>query len=357
MRAVLSMARRGLGRTWPNPSVGCVIVKNGAVIARAHTADGGRPHAETLALQLAGPQAEGADIYVTLEPCSHHGQTPPCVDAIIKAKPRRVIVGMLDPDERVSGAGIAKLARVGIPVFSGVLEDELQQFYRGYILNRTQNRPEVTLKLAVSADGKIARGNGRPVWVTGGQARAYGHLERSQHDAIAAGSGTVQADNPMLDVRYGLYPNDLVRVVYDTHMSLSPGSRIVQTACKHKVIAIVAEGVSAEKMKPYGDASVDILKCPVNNNEMIDIPRSLQLLAEKGITRLLVEGGPTLVRSFLDSGLTDRFLLFTAPDRLGEAGANALGISLEDFPKAYNLKLIHTRRLGTDRLDIFEKGL
>jgi diaminohydroxyphosphoribosylaminopyrimidine deaminase/5-amino-6-(5-phosphoribosylamino)uracil reductase len=251
MRAALSLARRGNGRTWPNPSVGCVIVKDGRVVGRATTAQGGRPHAEPQALAMAGDAARGATAYVTLEPCCFHGRTPPCTDALVAAGVARVVVGVRDPDPRVNGAGLARLRSAGIEVVEGVLEDEAADVVAGFVTRVQRGRPLVTLKLASTLDGRIATRTGESQWITGEPARRMAHALRGRHDAIMVGAGTVLADNPDLTCRIpGFKPLPMVRVVADSHLRLPLTSRLVATAHSAPTWVLCRGGVDSRRNRP-----------------------------------------------------------------------------------------------------------
>lgn len=314
MRMAINLARRGLGFVAPNPSVGCVIVKAGTIVATGVTARGGRPHAEVVALEKAGRDAKGAAAYVSLEPCSHHGETGPCARALIEAEISRVVVGCLDPDPRVSGRGIAMLEEAGIDVAVEVLADEAWALNAGFIMRVTESRPFVTLKCAVSEDGKIAAGVGERTQISGDLAGRFMHLQRSLHDAILVGSETYLVDKPQLTTRVQGLDHDPLRVVLDRR------GRVGDT-----------DGVAV-----LGD----------QDNESV-----LSYLAEQGVTRLLVEGGAKVHQSFLESGFVDEFQYCRSHKVLGESGV--MGVSAEDITGKYGLKLQKTRVLGEDMLEIY----
>lgn len=319
MRIALSLARRNLGQTWPNPSVGALVVKDNHIIGEGYTARGGRPHAETEALQQTGPQARGATLYVTLEPCSHHGKTPPCTDAIINAGASTVVIACGDPNPQVNGQGIVQLKKAGIEVIEHVCEKEAIELNRGFFSTIQKKRPYVALKIATSLDGKIAGGKTR--WITGEQARNFGHLLRSQYDAIATGIGTVLADDPLLNCRLtGLEDRSPVRVLFDRKNRLPKDSQLAKTS---------------------NDIPLWIMQSP--------LPEAMQELAQKGITRLLVEAGQQLSTAFLHSGLVDRIYWFRAPLVIGDEGLAAFS---EALPTQW--KQIERRFLGIDNLEIYE---
>ncbi len=356
MRNALYLARTGLARTGPNPSVGCVIVKGGRVIARARTADGGRPHAETQALAIAGERAEGSTIYVTLEPCSHHGQTPPCVKAVIAAKPARVVIGMSDPDTRVSGRGIQALRDAGIEVVCGVLEDEVREVLAGYIMYRTENRPFVTLKIASTMDGKIATASGESQWITGELARRYGHLERSRHDMIAVGIGTVLGDNPRLSARIEGVQNDPVRLVFDAELLIPQDSELVLSADQTPTWVVCGDDVDSEKAEWLLSTSVDILKYPLNDKGIVALSTLLPELVQRGIQTMMVEGGRLLITEFLKAGICDRILWFRAPCIIGDTGFSGVA-DLEVERLVDKMDFVHNerRKLGNDILDVYTR--
>ena len=310
MRIALRVAARGLGNTAPNPAVGAVIANEttGEIIARGWTGPGGRPHAETEAIRRAGPRATGATLYVTLEPCAHFGKTPPCADAIVTAGLSRVVVGTLDPDPRTAGMGIAKLRAAGIPVTENVLEPEARWLTRGHILRITDNRPFVTLKLATDADGRVAAGDGTAArWVTGPQARTAGHKFRAEADAILIGAGTLRADNPDLTCRLpGLALRSPVRVVLAGRAALDPSAKIFVTAAAVPVLVIRA-GAALASDHDLAARGAEVVELPETSIRTV-----LAALAARGITRLLVEGGPTIWRNFAAAGLVDEGVLFMA---------------------------------------------
>ena len=261
MRSALALARRGLGNTWPNPSVGCVVVKDGRVVGRAVTAPGGRPHAEPAALDAAGPAARGATVYVTLEPCCHWGRTPPCTDALTAAGVARVVIGTRDPDPRVDGAGIAKLRAAGIVVDEGILRDEADEVASGFRARVRLGRPAVTLKLASTLDGRIATRSGESRWITGEAARRAAHALRGRHDAVMVGVGTVLADNPELTCRLpGYRPNPPVRVVADSHLRTPLTAALVVTAAAAPTWMLIREGTDRERRRAFADAGVRLIE-------------------------------------------------------------------------------------------------
>ena len=327
MQIALRLARRDLGQTWPNPSVGAIIVKDGQIIGQGITAKGGRPHAETQALEQAGEKAKGATLYVTLEPCCHQGQTPPCTDAIIKAGISTVVVACKDPNPLISGLGMELLHQAGITVIEKIGEAEALEINRGFFSVITKKRPYIALKLATSLDGKIATATGASKWITSEKSRFQAQLLRSQYDAIATGIGTVLADDPQLTCRLpGLEGRSPVRVVFDRQGRLSKDSKLMKTKDQWPVW---------EMASPLSEAMED--------------------LANRGITRLLVEAGAKLSTAFLQSGLVDRIYWFRAPLMIGNDGLAAIGDGftpvLEELKRWQTIK---QSALQPDTLDILE---
>jgi diaminohydroxyphosphoribosylaminopyrimidine deaminase/5-amino-6-(5-phosphoribosylamino)uracil reductase len=317
MRSALALARRGLGNTWPNPSVGCVIVANGRVVGRAFTAPGGRPHAEPQALAMAGTAARGATAYVTLEPCCHHGRTPPCTDALIAAGVARVVVAAQDPDPRVNGQGIAKLRAAGITVEQGALADAAGEVLAGFHQRTTTGRPLVTLKLASTLDGRIATHSGESRWITGSAARRAAHAMRGRHDAILVGVGTVLADDPDLTCRLpGFRSTPIVRVVADSHLRTPLTARLVASAQETPVWMLIRHGTDPTRHHAFAELGIRLIEVP-GAEAGVDLSAGLSALGAAGITRLLVEGGAQVAAALLRSGLVDRIAWFHAPAVLG----------------------------------------
>lgn len=355
MGIALTMARRGLGRTAPNPSVGSVLVDpaSGTVLARATTAPGGRPHAEPLAIGAAGSNARGATLYVTLEPCSHHGQTAPCAEAIVAAGIARVVCGIEDPDPRVAGRGLAHLRSAGIAVERGVRAAEAHDVTRGHITRVTQRRPFVQLKLALDRDGAVPRGAGAaPTFVTSPQARALGHLLRAEADAILVGHGTVVADDPELTCRLpGMLDRSPRRIVLARRgVDLAP-TRLTTTLAAAPLTVFSAEGLMvdmARSMEAAG-ASVELVQCVGGE---IWLPSVLERLAGGGITRLLVEGGPGVWHSFARAGLIDEVVLFKAgaADVPATAAWQAAQRDASRLLADIQFERADERRIGPDRM-------
>ncbi len=356
MRSVLSLARQGLGKTWPNPSVGCVIVKNGSVIARARTADGGRPHAEKLALAKALEDVRGASAYVTLEPCFHEREGGSCAQALINSGVSRALVACTDPDQRTAGRGIAAMRAAGLEVVAGVFEGEARELNKGFFLARELGRPLFTLKTATTLDGKIATKTQESQWITGALARRRGHLERSCHDAILTGIGTVQADDPELTCRLTGVHRQPVRIVIDTNLSISHRSRILETVHKGPVWIVCANGQAVEKQKQLIDRSVDIIEVNLDKSGQCDLKELSAILAKRGLTRVLIEAGMRLNGAFLRSGLVDRLLWFRAASILGDdAYASVPGLGIERLTDLYSFERREIIPLGPDLLEIYKR--
>jgi diaminohydroxyphosphoribosylaminopyrimidine deaminase / 5-amino-6-(5-phosphoribosylamino)uracil reductase len=355
MRAALSLAQRGLGTTWPNPAVGCVIVRNGTPVGRGWTAPGGRPHAEALALARAGAHAQGATAYVTLEPCSHHGRTPPCADALIEAGIARVVIACPDPDPRVAGAGAARLRAAGIELRENLLRDEAETLLRGYLSRQTSARPLVTLKLASTLDGRIALASGESRWLTGPAARREVHALRARHDAILLGIGAVLTDDPLLTVRLpGATPRPPIRIVADSHLRLPLASRLAGSTSQAPLWILHREDEDESRRAPLIGIGARLFPVP-GSEAGIGLRHALTLLAGEGITSLLCEGGAGLAASLLRARLVDRIAWFHAP---GIAGADAwpateaLNLdSLDDLPR---FRRFRARTLGPDLMTLFD---
>jgi diaminohydroxyphosphoribosylaminopyrimidine deaminase/5-amino-6-(5-phosphoribosylamino)uracil reductase len=356
MQLALTLGRRGLGNAWPNPAVGAVVVKDGIVLGRGWTQPGGRPHAETEALRRAGEQARGATLYVTLEPCSHHGRTPPCADAIVAAGIARVVSALGDPNPKVAGDGYARLRAAGIVVTEGLSADEARRDHAGHIRRILDNRPHVMLKLAVSTDGKAALPGGEPLQITGEATRARVHLMRAMSDAILVGIGTVQADDPALTCRLpGMLQASPVRVVLDPALRLPVTSQLVAGATEIPVWAFCADDASSERERLLSDRGVAVIRTPGGEGGL-DLPRALRALADRGITRLMVEGGPRVAASFLRADLVDEAVLLHGPGTIGPHGVDALdGLALDTLTQSDTLHLRDTETIGDDRLERYER--
>jgi diaminohydroxyphosphoribosylaminopyrimidine deaminase / 5-amino-6-(5-phosphoribosylamino)uracil reductase len=360
MDLALRMAWRGVGRTGSNPSVGAVIVNalTGEIIARGTTAEGGRPHAETIALGRAGVRAKGATLYVTLEPCSHFARTSPCADAVIAAGIGRVVVGIEDPDQRVSGRGLARLRAAGIDVAIGVLSQACRRVTLGHIRRVTMNRPFVQLKLAVGTDGLVPRSTiGRPVWVTGPAAQRQAHLLRAEADAILIGIDTALADDAQLTCRLpGMAARSPVRVVLDSDFRLSADSRLLRTADIAPVMVFTTAETARRQLKLAPGQPVEVVGVARNSTGRgLDLSQVLQVLAGRGITRLLVEGGPRVAGAFLEAGLADECVIMHGCGPVGaEHGIQPFGSSgLERLSAANGWRPISTSVADDNRIDTY----
>ena len=354
MRHALALAGRALGSSAPNPAVGCVIVsKDGLVVGRGWTKPGGRPHAETEALAEAGSAAKGATAYVTLEPCAHQGQTPPCANALVDAGVARVVVAVQDPDPRVNGKGLAILREEGVEVVVNAFAKEATDLNAGFFKRVRENRPLVTLKIAQSIDGKTATATGESKWITGEAARAYGHLLRARHDAILIGIGTALADDPKLTCRLpGLEDRSPLRVVLDTRLKLNDWSKLAQSASEvPTLVYTTAEGGGA-----LTACGMEVAKVARDARGRPDVAAVLTDLAKRGVTRLLVEGGATVHASFLDRGLADRMEVFRSPMVLGAAGQCGISsLAAMTLGEAPRFRRTGQRSLGLDMLESFAR--
>jgi diaminohydroxyphosphoribosylaminopyrimidine deaminase/5-amino-6-(5-phosphoribosylamino)uracil reductase len=346
MDMALMLAERELGDTWPNPSVGCVILKDQRVVGRGWTRSGGRPHAETEAIAAAGPLARGATAYVSLEPCSHHGKTPPCADALIAAGVNRVVAAVEDPNPKVSGAGLGKLRAAGIQVDHGLRRSEAERVNHGFFLRIGRNRPLFALKSATSLDGRIALAGGASQWITGPAARAAGHAIRARYDAILAGSGTILADNPTLNCRMpGFAGRPKVRIVLDRRGRVSDRHRVTDTADGPCWIYRSARGaVGGAEVRVIDVGAADFLAATVAD------------MASAGLTRVLIEGGGDVAAAFLAAGLIDEVYWFSAGQALGGDALPAVGaLRLDRLAAAPNFTTRNVIRFGEDTLRILER--
>jgi diaminohydroxyphosphoribosylaminopyrimidine deaminase/5-amino-6-(5-phosphoribosylamino)uracil reductase len=347
----LRLGARGLGRTWPNPAVGCVIVAQNRVVGRGWTQSGGRPHAETIALAQAGEAARGAVAYVSLEPCAHHGKTPPCCDALIAAGIARVVVPMEDPDPRVAGEGLRRLCAAGVEVIiDAALTGDAMEANAGFLTRQASGRPLVTLKLAASLDGRIATARGESRWITGPQARAEVHMMRVQNDALLIGAGTARADNPELDVRLrGLEGAGPVRVVADGGLSLPLTGRLAMTAQTQPVWLLHRPDVDRDRRDAWRGVGAQTFACATDATGALDPLAMLHKLGDAGITRVLCEGGGKLAAALLRAGLVDRLVYFHAGLVLGREGLASIAtlaeMPLNEMPR---WRLVTQRRIGAD---------
>jgi diaminohydroxyphosphoribosylaminopyrimidine deaminase/5-amino-6-(5-phosphoribosylamino)uracil reductase len=359
MKVALSLARRGLGRTAPNPSVGAVVVANdGTVVGRGWTQPGGRPHAEPVALAAAGPSARGATLYVTLEPCSHYGRTPPCVDAVIEAGVARLVAATGDPDARVDGRGFERLRAAGIEVEAGVMREEARRLIAGHAARVALGRPFVALKLAVSADGKVALPDGRPVAITGEASRARVHLMRAEADAILVGIGTVLADDPELTCRLpGMADRSPIRVVLDGDLRTPVGAKLVRGARDVPIWIIAAVDAPVEPERALRAAGVDVMRVARGADGRLDLREALGLLASRGVTRLMVEGGPTVASALLSAGLVDEAVILRGPGSVGAGAPGALAShALADLTATLGFAEVSRFRVGDDLWMRYERA-
>lgn len=360
MAAAIALSRRGLGATAPNPSVGALVVRDGIIVGRGWTRAGGRPHAETGALRDAGERATGATLYVSLEPCSHYGVTPPCAAAIVAAGVARVVSALDDPDSRVAGRGHAMLRKAGVAVTTGVLAEQARRANLGHILRVTAARPEVTLKLAETADGFAAGAAHEPrLMITGRAADNVVQTLRAMHDGIMVGSGTARADDPRLNVRLvGLTDRRPRRIVLDTNLTLPVTTQLVTTARAQPVLVIAADDAPAAQEQLLAAAGVEVISVARNSAGHLDLGSALKALALRGVTRLLCEGGPTLGSRLIAESLADEFVLFTNRKPLGHQGRASLDAAararLTD-PAFY--RLANDAMLGEDRRRRYERIL
>ncbi len=353
MRHALRLAARGLGRVAPNPSVGCVIVsRDGDIVGRGFTQAGGRPHAETEALRQAGENARGGTAYVTLEPCAHHGKTPPCANALVASGVARVVAAIVDPDPRVRGQGMKILEAGGVAVTQGVCAGEARALNAGFFKRIDYGRPLVALKIAQSADGYIADAYGNSRWITSEEARRHGHLMRARFDAIVVGIGTVLQDDPLLTCRIpGLEGASPLRVVLDSRLRLPPQSQLARTAREIPVHLFTASDQSASQLTDMG---VEIIRVGAYDKGRPDIGAVMGELARRGQTRVLVEGGPSLHASLLMRGEVDQIHIYRAPLLLGQGAKSATaGFGSGSLEAAPRMQLLSRQTFGPDLLESF----
>ena len=358
MAQALALARHGLGLTWPNPAVGAVVVSPaGEIVGRGWTAPGGRPHAEAIALEQAGDAARGATIYVTLEPCAHQGRGPACAEVIAEAQPARLVVALRDPDPRTSGAGIARAAAAGIEVTEGPLAPEAMDIVLGHVYRVTHGRPAVTLKAAVGADGLVPRGEGAPVWITGPDARAHGHLLRARSDAILVGRGTVAADDPSLTCRLpGMSCRSPVRVVLDRRLRTPRSARLFEDEMV-PVWLICADDEDQPNAETLQERGAEIIPIPVDAEGLPCVIEALERLAGRGITRVLVEGGPSVARAFLDADLIDEAVIYQGGEAVGGDGLLPFaGEGLDRLTDSGHFTASHARSFGDDRMTVWRRN-
>ena len=357
MTAALGLAARGLGRVWPNPAVGCVLVRGERVVGRGWTQPGGRPHAEGEALRRAGEGARGATAYVTLEPCAHQGETPPCADALVAGGIRRAVVAIEDPDPRVAGRGIETLRKAGIEAECGALAGAAARLNAGYLMRVTRGRPLVTLKVAATLDGRTATAEGQSRWITGEESRTRVHLLRAEHDAVMIGAGTAQADDPALTCRLpGLADASPVRIVADGALRTPVTGNLVRTALTVPMWIVTLSGADSERRAALEGQGVELLDVAADAAGKPDMTEAMRALAARGLTRVLVEGGGALTAALLRADLVDRIAWFCAPKLMGGDGMPAaLGLNVEALDEAPTFRRLGVMEIGEDVLVTYER--
>jgi len=358
MQLALTLGRRGQGRTWPNPAVGAVVVKDGVIVGRGWTQPGGRPHAEPEALRRAGEAARGATLYVTLEPCSHIGKSPPCADAIIAAGIARVVSAIEDPNPEVAGQGHAKLRAAGISVDIGLGAAEAARDHAGHFRRVRDRRPHVILKLAVSSDDKIGAAGRKPVAISGDAAKARVHLLRAQCDAVLVGIGTVLSDDPLLTCRLpGMAARSPVRVVLDRNLRIPGSSRLIHSARETPLWVMTSSLAEAAAAMKLGAAGAQVIRVATAATPPgLDLGGVLRALSDKGITRLLVEGGARVASSLVAAGFVDEVWLLRGADPIGADGVAALGaLPLTSITQSANFRVRASESLQNETLTIYER--
>ncbi|MHA6324974.1 bifunctional diaminohydroxyphosphoribosylaminopyrimidine deaminase/5-amino-6-(5-phosphoribosylamino)uracil reductase RibD [Roseivivax sp. CAU 1753] len=356
MAHALSLGRRTMGQTWPNPAVGCVIVRDARVVGRGWTRPGGRPHAETEALSQASASAAGATAYVTLEPCAHTGKTPPCAQALIDARVARVVAPFPDSDPRVSGRGFAMLRQAGIAVTTGVLAAEAARDHVGFLTRIKTARPHLTLKLASSFDGRIATASGESQWITGPEARAYVHALRARSDAVMVGAGTVRADDPALTARGMGDIRQPVRIVVSRLMDLPLMGKLARSAREVPVWICHGPDVPVELRRAWEGLGAELLPCRLAGRQL-DATSVLAALGQAGLTRVFCEGGGALAATLMGADLVDELVGFTAGLALGAEGRPNLGaLGISRLADAHRFRLLETRAVGGDVLHRWERA-
>ena len=349
----ISLSRRGLGQSWPNPAVGCILVRNGVIVGRGTTQPGGRPHAEQQALAQAGAAAKGATAYVSLEPCAHHGKTPPCAEALVTAGVVRVVAALQDPDPRVNGQGFARLRAAGIEVVSGVMQEEAADVLGGFLSRHQKGRPEITLKLALSLDGRIATASGHSQWITGAQARRAVHALRACHDAVMVGAGTARADDPMLTVRGLGIGHQPGRVVVSRRLDIPLTSKLAQSAQEGPVWLCCGPDVDPALSAAWEGLGAHVVPCRLTGRQ-IEMRSVVEQLANIGLTRVLCEGGGALAASLLAEDLIDEVHVFSAGLAIGAEGLPGISaLGLDHLDAARRFSLLGTRAVGDDVLHVW----
>jgi diaminohydroxyphosphoribosylaminopyrimidine deaminase / 5-amino-6-(5-phosphoribosylamino)uracil reductase len=350
MKMALDLAASAKGRTNPNPIVGAILVKDGVIVGSGLHRKAGEPHAEVHAFRMAGEHAEGATLYVTLEPCSHFGKTPPCANLVKESNVARVVVAMQDPNPQVAGRGIGLLREAGIEVEVGVLEEEARILNERFVHNMVSRTPFVISKVAMTLDGKIAAYNGHSKWITGEESRYNVHLLRNEVDAILVGIGTVLADDPMLTTRLATGGKNPIRVVLDSDLKTPLEAKIMDTT-EAKTWIVAKEGADQAKAKVLEEKGIEIIYVP-KTNIGLDLAELLNKLYEKGVTDLLVEGGSEINGSFLRAGLINKYFIYVAPKILGgrDSLAPFTGDNVESMDEALNVTIHSVENFGEDIL-------
>jgi diaminohydroxyphosphoribosylaminopyrimidine deaminase/5-amino-6-(5-phosphoribosylamino)uracil reductase len=351
MARALALAERGLYTATPNPRVGCVIVRNGALVSEGWHEAAGKPHAEANALEQAGERALGATAYVSLEPCSHHGRTPPCADALVRAGVARVVGAMQDPNPRVAGAGYARLKEAGIQVESGLLENEARELNIGFVSRMTRGRPWVRMKIAASLDGRTALANGKSQWITGEAARADGHHWRARACAVLTGIGTLREDDPQLNVRHVRTSRQPLKLLIDSRLEASPAAKLFQDG---KTI-VFAGAADDQRASAFGERAgalrakgVEIVILP-NARGKVELPAMLEELARREINELHVEAGFRLNGSMLAEGCVDELLVYLAPGLIGDGGQGMFQLpDISDLAQQRRLSIAGVEQIGDD---------
>lgn len=347
MTHALALAARGLGRVWPNPAVGCVLVRDGRVVGRGWTQPGGRPHAERMALDQAGDAVRGATAYVTLEPCAHHGRTPPCAEALVGAGVARVVTALTDPDPRVAGRGHAILRAGGIAVTEGVQAARARSLQAGFLKRVERGLPFVTLKLAATLDGRIATATGESRWITGPEARRRVHLMRMTHDAVLTSSATAIADDPDLTVRDLGTSHQPLRILIDSHLRHRADSRLARTARDNPVWVLHGDAADTTAWAATG---ARLIPMPLARGH-VDLTEAFRTLATEGLTRILIEAGGRFAAGLIRAGLVDELALFQAGCVIGAEGRAVLGpLGLAALADAPRPRLIESITCGDDTL-------
>lgn len=355
MRRALRLACRGVGRTSPNPAVGAVVVAGGRVVGEGYHRRAGEPHAEPLALAQAGEQARGATLYVTLEPCCHHGRTPPCTEAILAAGIRRVVAATVDPNPRVAGKGLARLEQAGVRVEVGLLREEAEALNEPYLTYIRTGRPFLHLKLAVSLDGKVATETGDSRWISGPAARRLTHRWRARYDAVLVGVGTVLADDPLLTVRMGVRGRHPIRIVADSLARTPPGARLFTAGLGGEggpVWIATTPAAPPARLEALRQAGAEVILCPAGRDDRVDLAWLMEELGRRGITGVLAEGGPRLAGAALRGQLVHRLSLFVAPLLIGGDRAPGVlaGAGVSRVAEGWRLDRLRVRRVGQDWL-------